>query len=375
MVKWRSTTVTSAVARSAQNRRDSEDETPVDDLSLLQFRASRPHEAGLDHCMTMLRWARKIRIGPQTEISVPHRLEVIRPWYDDRGIIKGWECSVTARERLAGELSAWFLVFGAMVLVLIMTFVLGMHRYLAMILPAGIALSVAIWAVSRLGTERAAHEAALTRWAASEAIVGERLRIARDLHDIVSHGLGMITVRAATARHLNGQVTNGKELLDAIEDVENLSRQATLELRRMLETLRQEDERAPRHPADTLASLPGIIAGAQRAGLRVELHQDELGTVSPGAQLAICAIVREGLGNSVRHAGFTRVRVDLSRTRNTISVSISDDGPSRGWAAKPGAGHGLIGLRERVSNLGGTFSARPHGTGFRLEATVPEGTR
>jgi signal transduction histidine kinase len=162
-------------------------------------------------------------------------------------------------------------------------------------------------------------------------------------------------------------------LLAAVEDVEVLSRQATLELRRMLETLREVDEPAPRRPSDTLASLPEIIAGAQRAGLRVELHQEDLGSVSLGAQLAICAIVREGLGNSARHAGFSRVQVNLSREQDTISITITDDGPSTGWVARPGAGHGLIGLRERVNSLGGTLYAGPHATGFRLEATVPEG--
>lgn len=301
--------------------------------------------------------------------------EAIRPWYDDHGITKGWSWSVTSRERFARRLSAWSIAIGAPLLVLIVTFAFGLHGYLAVILPVSIALAVAIWAVLRLGVERAAHEAALTSWAASEAIFAERLRIARDLHDIISHGLGMITVRAATARHLNAQNTSGRVLLEAIEDVEALSRQATLELRRMLETLRQGDERAPRRPADTLASLPEIIAGAQRAGLRVELHQEDLGSVSPGAQLAICAIVREGLGNSARHAGFTRVQVNLFRKHNTISITITDDGPSTGWAAAPGAGHGLIGLRERVNSLGGALYAGPHATGFRLEATVPEGTQ
>ena len=107
----------------------------------------------------------------------------------------------------------------------------------------------------------------------------------------------------------------------------------------------------------------------------MELHHEDLGSVSPGAQLAICAIVREGLGNSARHAGFTRVQVDLSREHDTISITITDDGPSAGWAAAPGAGHGLIGLRERVNSLGGALYAGPHTTGFRLEATVAEGTR
>ncbi len=280
---------------------------------------------------------------------------------------------MTAHERPARRSRVWPVPIGALLAVLIITFMLGLTGRYAMILVAGTALAVAVWAVARLRTERAAHEAALANWAASEAIVAERLRIARDLHDIVSHGLGMITVRVATAKHLNAQNPNEQALLEAIEDVEALSRQATLELRRMLETLREADEPAPRHPTDTLASLPEIIAGAKRAGLHVELHQEDLGSVSPGAQLAICAIVREGLGNCARHAGFTRVHVSLSREQDTVSIIIMDDGPSTGWAAAPGAGHGLIGLRERVNSLEGALHAGPHGAGFRLEATIPEG--
>lgn len=284
---------------------------------------------------------------------------------------------MTARERPARRSCVWSIAIGALpvalLVVLIITLALGLTGRLAAILAVGIALPVTVWTVLQLRAERAAHQAALTSWDASEAIFAERLRIARELHDIISHGLGMITVRAATARHLNARNVSGTALLEAIEDVETLSRQATLELRRMLETLREGDNPAPRHPTDTLASLAEIIAGAQRAGLRVELHQEGLGSVSPGAQLAICAIVREGLGNSARHAGFTRVQVNLRREHDIISISITDDGPSAGWAAAPGAGHGLIGLRERVNSLGGTFYAGPHRPGFRLEATVPEG--
>lgn len=282
---------------------------------------------------------------------------------------------MTARKRFTRGLRVWSVAIGPLLVALIVAFALGFHRHLGVILPVGAALAVAVWAVFRLRAERTAHEAELTGWAASEAILAERLRIARELHDIVSHGLGTITVRAAAARHINAQNPNmsGGALLEAIEDVETLSRQATLELHRMLETLREGDERAPRHPADTLASLPRIVAGARRAGLRVELHREDLGSVTPGAQLAICAIVREGLDNSARHAGFTRVQVTLSRKHDTIAIAVTDDGPSAGWAAAPGAGHGLIGLRERLDSLGGALSAGPHMTGFRLEATVPEG--
>lgn len=279
---------------------------------------------------------------------------------------------MTVRESPARRSRVWPVPIGALLVVLIITFMLGLTWRPAMVLVVGAALAVAVWAIFQFRAERAAHEAALASWATSEAIFAERLRIARDLHDIVSHGLGMITVRAATARHLNAQNGSERALLEAIEDVEELSRQATLELRRMLETLRETDEPAPRHPADTLDSLPEIIAGAQRAGLLAELHQDDLGSVSPGAQLVICAIVREGLSNSARHAGFTRVRITLSREHDTISITITDDGPSQGWVARTGAGHGLIGLRERVNSLGGTLCAGPHASGFRLAATVPD---
>ncbi len=119
-----------------------------------------------------------------------------------------------------------------------------------------------------------------------------------------------------------------------------------------------------------------VAKGCRRfIGENVEFHQEDLGSVSPGAQLAICAIVREGLGNSARHAGFTRVQVGLSREHDTIAITVTDDGPSTGWTAAPEAGHGLLGLRERVNSLGGTLHAGPHATGFRLEATVPEGAR
>lgn len=279
---------------------------------------------------------------------------------------------MTVRQRPARRSFVWSIAIGVLLVVLIIAFALGLTGRLAVILLVGTAVAVAVWAVFRLRAERAAHEAALTSWAASEAILAERLRIARDLHDVISHGLGMITVRAASARHLNAQNTSETALLEAIEDVEGLSRQATLELRRMLETLRAADEPATRHPTDTMASLPGIIAGAQRVGLRVELDQEDLGSVSPGAQLAICAIIREGLDNCARHAGSTNVKVTLSREHDTISIVITDDGPSPGWAAAPGAGHGLIGLRERVNSLGGNLQAEPHAAGFRLEATVPE---
>jgi two-component system, NarL family, sensor histidine kinase DesK len=266
-------------------------------------------------------------------------------------------------------------MIAGLILVLVAILLFGLSPLWIAVLLSGAALVAAAWAWALLRAQKAAHEAALARWTVAEAIYAERLQIARDLHDIISHGLGMITIRAATARHLHAQTASEAGLLEAIIDVEDLSRQTTLELRRMLQTLREDGEPAPRQPVDSLARLPELIESAQRAGLEVELDQADLGVVSPGAQLTICAVVREGLANCARHAGSTRAKVNLRREQDAISIIITDAGPGDGWAAAPGAGTGLIGLRERVHSLGGRLQAGPHEKGYRLEAHFPDGTQ
>ena len=238
---------------------------------------------------------------------------------------------------------------------------------------AAVGIAVGAWAVQRLREERSAHASALTEWTASQAVLTERLAIARDLHDLVSHGLGLITVRAAAARHVNATEPDTSDLLEALNDVETISRQATDELRRMLRTLREPDDPAPLRPADTLDTLPEIIDAARLAGLAVQVHTDGLPPISAGVQVAICAVVREGLANTARHAGTTDVQVNVVLERGVVNVSVVDAGPAEHWHAAPGAGHGLVGLRERVTSLGGTLDAEPHETGYRLEASIPEG--
>lgn len=266
---------------------------------------------------------------------------------------------------------------GALLVVATAVLALGLSRPFITVLLLGFG-AVAVWAIVRLWVERTEHEVAMARRDAAEAALAERLRLARDLHDLVSHGLGLITVRTAAAAHLHARKPDERALLTAIEDVEAISRTATVELRRMLDALREVDDEPTRHPTDTLAALPEIINAGRRAGLAVQLHQEELGSVSPGTQVAICRVVREGLTNSVRYAGATHVDIRLARFRTAVIVTIDDDGPSRGWAVRPGAGHGLIGLRERLTSLGGTLTAGPraneHGArvGFCLQATIPE---
>lgn len=273
----------------------------------------------------------------------------------------------------------WPLPLGAATAALAATFVLGLSWPFVITLVAVLG-SVSAWAIIRLRVERNEHKTALAQRDAHQAVLAERLRLARDLHDIVSHGLGMITVRAASAAHLHTRRPDAQALLTAIEDIQAISRTATVELRRMLNALRDVGQQPTRHPTDTLDALDEIIAGARRAGLRVQLHREDLGPVSPGVQVAICRIVREGLANAARYAGHSTVDIHLTRTPDAISLTITDDGPHGDWAPTPGAGHGLIGLRERVTSLGGTLTARPratahgHQAGFCLQATIPEAT-
>lgn len=240
----------------------------------------------------------------------------------------------------------------------------------------GVAASAAgaaiLWAFLRTRRQRHVYETQLTAWAARQAVHAERLRVARDLHDLVSHSLGMITLRAAAARRQPGS-GDESEPVAALADIEDASRQATTELRRMLSLLRDDDpELAPLRPAARLEDLPALIEESRRYGLDAELHMGELDQVTPGVQLAVYAIVREALANTARHAGPAHVVVAVQRDADAIAVSVHDSGPTDHWTARRGAGHGLIGLRERAASLGGTLLAETTGTGFHLAARLPD---
>jgi two-component system sensor histidine kinase DesK len=272
---------------------------------------------------------------------------------------------------------AW-LVAAALVMVLVATLgLIGFDRptsaWVALAVAGAAAGFVVGWAISRTRRERRHYEEELAAWAEERARHAERLRIAADLHDLVSHGLGVITVRAAVARTLAGP-EGDVERAQALADVERISRETTTELRRML-TVLLDANAASLRPADTLDDLVPITQQADAAGLRTVLHVEPLGEVSAGVQLTICAVVREGLSNTLRHAGPTEVHVRVQREGDVIVVEVEDAGPRGAWQPRPGAGHGLRGLRERVTTLGGTFRAIPTGQGFRVSARVPDAER
>ncbi|MEV7807333.1 histidine kinase [Microbispora sp. NPDC088329] len=242
----------------------------------------------------------------------------------------------------------------------------------AIVLPAvitALALTVTVWALVRSRRQRITYEARLAAWAGERAAQAERLRITRELHDIVSHGLGLITVRASTARYTGAEDDSSA----ALADIERIGRQTTTELRRMLDVLRDPTGAAPPlRPAESLHDLPAIVEDAERAGPTVTVELGDVDDVSPGAQLAVCSVVREALTNTARHAGPTGAKVYVRRDGDWIVAGVRDEGPVDGWTPHPGAGHGIEGLRERLHMLGGTLHADHVENGFEVTARIPE---
>lgn len=270
-----------------------------------------------------------------------------------------------------------WVVFGVVLVVLTAALLaVGKQGPGSVVIPLVIVVTAVVmtaWTVVRARQQRIQYEARLTSWAAEQAAHHERLRIARELHDIVSHGLGVIILRAASAQRVRGEGREA-ERGHALADIEHAGRDAVAELRRMLTVLRDSDERdAPLRPVQSLADVPAVVGAARATGLQPRLTIADLGEVSPGVQATACAIIREAIANTARYAGPTGVDIALRRDGSTIVVTVQDDGPRAPWQPTRGAGHGLSGLRERVDALGGDLDATPAGTGFRLIARLPDG--
>ena len=208
------------------------------------------------------------------------------------------------------------------------------------------------------------------------AVAAERLRIARELHDVVAHSMSVIAVQAGVGRHvIETDVTAAR---DALGVIESTSREALVEMRRLLGVLRQENEGAAMRPMPGLADIPTLVAETRRAGLGVTL--DSTGAVREvpaGVDLAAYRVVQEALTNVLRHGGpVAHVRVACSHDR--VELEVTDEGRPRSTRIDPsrnaesGTGHGLLGMRERVALYGGSFEAAPRpGGGFRVHASLP----
>jgi signal transduction histidine kinase len=242
----------------------------------------------------------------------------------------------------------------------------------------------AAWLLGHFVGVRRNHIARLERTAeleraraeqARQAVVEERLRLARELHDVVAHSISVIAVQSGVGAHVAS--TQPQEAAKALAAIEATSRAALTELRRLLGVLRQEGEpQGSLAPVPGLADLDGLLAEVAKAGVGVRLRVE--GTPSPlpaGLDLSAYRIVQEALTNVVKHAGPARAQVTIGYRDQAVTVEVTDDG--RGVTAPTGdgrarVGHGLIGMRERVAVFGGDLEAgpRPDG-GFRVAARLP----
>jgi len=224
--------------------------------------------------------------------------------------------------------------------------------------------------------EQRAIEAELTRdEEAARRVDEERLRIARELHDVTAHSLSIIAVQSGAAAHVID--TDPAEARRSLEAIRRTSKGALDELRAMLGVLRSPDEGdVPLAPAPGLARLSELAAPMKDAGIDASLDVDlELSDVPALVDASAYRIVQEALTNVVRHAGPCTVSVSVRRDGDDLRIEVTDDGrASRAPASNPG--HGLAGMRERAVALGGSFESgpRPDG-GFRVYALLPVGSR
>jgi signal transduction histidine kinase len=226
---------------------------------------------------------------------------------------------------------------------------------------------VALSELARTRREQWARERAERAQAARRRADQERLRIARELHDVLAHSISVINVQAGVGLALLD--SDPEQARTALTTIKDKSKEALGEVRQVLDTLRAPGD-APRAPAPGLDRLPELVDQAASAGLTVEV-EGEPPRLPPGTDLAAFRIVQEALTNVVRHSGSRRARVHLARDGGTLRLRIDDDGPATG-ADAGGSGNGLAGMRERAAALGGTVEAgpRPDG-GFRVLAFLP----
>ncbi|MFC1402397.1 histidine kinase [Streptacidiphilus sp. N1-10] len=207
---------------------------------------------------------------------------------------------------------------------------------------------------------------------ARQAVLEERSRIARELHDVVAHHMSMIAIQAEAAPYKEPGLP--EQTLRTFTAIRAASTTALTEMRRVIGLLREEDENAERAPQPGIDRIPEMVRAARQAGMQVDLTLAG-GPDRPPAvvDVSVYRIVQEALSNAGRHAPGARVEVEVVRTRDAVQVHVADDGRSNGGPAPGGnGGHGLTGMRERAAMLGGTLRAVPreHG-GFEVTAELP----
>ena len=205
-----------------------------------------------------------------------------------------------------------------------------------------------------------------------EAVIDERRRIAREMHDVVAHNVSVMVVQAGAARRIIESKPD--QARDALSSIETTGRQALSEMRRLTGVLRREEE-SYKSPQPGLGYLEKLIEQTREAGLPVEvIIEGQPYELPQGADLSAFRIVQEALTNSLKHAGPSEASVRIMYSPNKLELRVTDNG--RGAAERlangPVAGHGLVGMRERVAMFGGELKSGPlPGGGYEVQATLP----
>jgi signal transduction histidine kinase len=204
---------------------------------------------------------------------------------------------------------------------------------------------------------------------AKQAVEEERVRIARELHDIVAHSLSIIAVQSGMGAHvIDEQPAEAKRALAAIEEV---SRSALNEMRRLLGVLRSDGEEAALGPMPGLEGIRNLVDSVTQAGTQVDLRvEGEARPLSPGIDLTGYRIVQESLTNVVKHSHATKARVTVDYEPDLVRIEVVDNGTTS--PSVNGFGHGIAGMRERVALFGGRIEVGPlRDEGFRVMAELP----
>ena len=203
------------------------------------------------------------------------------------------------------------------------------------------------------------------------AVAEERGRIARELHDVIAHGVSVIVVQAQAGPHLVG---DPQRVIGVFRAIESSGRDALVELRRLLGILRTEDEQLAIRPQPGLGSLQSLVKQMRASGLPVQLRiEGEPVHLPAGIDLSAYRIVQEALTNVVKHAGDASAEVVIRYGARALELDVVDDGRGRA-PSRNGSGHGLIGMRERVALYDGTLETGTRdGGGYAVRARLPFG--
>ncbi|MFD2421925.1 sensor histidine kinase [Amycolatopsis pigmentata] len=215
---------------------------------------------------------------------------------------------------------------------------------------------------------RAEHAERTREEEAKRQVDAERLRIARELHDVVAHTMATINVQAAAAGHVLDE--QPAQAAEALRFIKSASKEGLRELRAILTVLRQCDEAEPTQPAPGLAQLDALVTATCRAGLPTTLRIiGDRRPLLPAAELAAYRIVQESLTNTIRHAGTATATIMLRFGDDRLDIDVTDTGPAMPFN---GSGHGLRGMAERAAAVGGSLDAGPGPDGgFRVRARIP----